>query len=62
MKEYPTIEMWAGTPVEELSRDELLVALKHCIGELAMYRTPQAMRTQSLGSVEMLKRGERILG
>jgi len=53
---------WYGKPVTELSRDELLEALEFASSELARHQTPKAIRANSLGAVEMMKRGERRYG
>ena len=60
MDEY--ITTWYGEPVENLSKEELIEALNTMMKELASHRTPEAMRANSLGAVEMLKRGERRYG
>ena len=53
------ITTWYGEPVENLSKFELIEAISFLASELQSHRTPEAMRAQSLGCVEMLKRGER---
>lgn len=51
----PGYVMWRGTPVTELSRDELLEALDFASSELNRLQSPEAMRVRALGQVEMLK-------
>ncbi len=53
------ITTWYGESIENLSKSELIEAINHLASELQLHRTPEAMRAHSLGSVEMLKRGER---
>jgi hypothetical protein len=37
MSEYPTVQYYQGRPVEELSRNELIAALKHVGAESEKY-------------------------
>jgi hypothetical protein len=50
---------WMGKPINDLPRDELLKIIRHMAAELDSFRSPQRIRAFALGSVEMIKRGER---
>lgn len=52
------IECWEGTPITELSREELIEVIKWLGKEHRCQYSFPAMRARALGHVEMLKRGE----
>lgn len=50
---------WRGKDIEEMSRDELIAAVRDLGKQFQFYTSPERSRAFALGSVEMLKRGER---
>ena len=45
---------WRGKPVEEMTKEELIVALTWCCDQLADLGSPENTRARALGKVEML--------
>lgn len=56
MKSY-----WMGEPIDDMPREKLLEIIDHLGRELNEMRSPARIRAYALGSVEMMKRGERSL-
>lgn len=57
MSEAPTIIQFKGKRLEEMSRDELVDAVR-CLGRmLDEHMTPQAREARALGEVERMRRG-----
>lgn len=53
------IGMFHGKPVEDMDREELLKVIEYLAAENQRHTSPDRIRAYALGSVEMLKRGER---
>ncbi len=51
---------WRGQPIEDLTPDELLQAFVLTSAELQALRSPETARAIGLGTVEMIKRGEKL--
>jgi len=58
MAETPFTFTWYGRRAEDLSREELMLIIKHLSELNDRYMTPAAIRANALGRVEMMKRGE----
>ena len=52
------VSTWMGTPLTELSKEELIEAVEHLAERLDSFYSNVAIRARSLGRVEMIKRGE----
>lgn len=50
--------LWRGVPLSECSREELLECINFLTERHKDFTTPQAMRANALGRVEMMRRGE----
>lgn len=55
--EAPMIVCFYGRPIEELSRDELLDAVRFLAALVHEIDTPEAARANALARVDRLKRG-----
>lgn len=53
--DIPMLHTWKGQPVEELSRDELLEAVRWLSAEYHELMSPRAIRARALGSAQMLR-------
>lgn len=51
--------MFYGEPVDEMDRAKLLKVIAWLAERYTETQTPDAIRAQALGKVEMLRRGER---
>lgn len=54
----PRLTMWKGKFLEEMTKDELIAALRQMGDEASEYQTDSNRRASALGRVEMIKRGE----
>lgn len=59
MSDTPQKMYWMGQPIDDLPRDELIQIISDLAAQLSHYHTPHAIRARALGSVEMIKRGEK---
>lgn len=60
MSDQPQVCYWRGKPLEELTREELIEAVK-ILGRFFQSETsPEMARAKALGCVEMMRRGERF--
>jgi len=59
MSDTPMKTYYMGKDIEQMSRQELIEALQSIVKMLGWYQAPERSRAFALGSVEMLKRGER---
>lgn len=57
-KRLPKVVIWRGRPVERLTREDLVEAVRQAGLELAFYQNPRNTRALALGSAELLRRGE----
>lgn len=56
--DIPMIHTWMGVRLEDMTKDELIEAVRH-LGRLAgVYHSSRAIHARALGEVEMIKRGE----
>lgn len=59
MSGEPKKMCWMGVPMDDMPREELIQIISDLADQLAVYNTPHAIRARALGSVEMIKRGEK---
>lgn len=55
---YKTITLWKGKDVKSLSREELLEVIEYIGKEYFDLINPRNVKARSLGSAEMMRRGE----
>lgn len=51
---------FAGKLIDDMDRDELIHVIKYLADDIERLTSPQRVRAFGLGSVEMLKRGEKV--
>lgn len=49
---------YAGKPIAEMTREDLIEALSQASSELRQLRNSDEIRARALGRVEMMRRGE----
>ena len=56
--DIPMIHTWMGVRLEDMSKDELIEAVKHLGKMQDAYYSRRSIHARALGEVEMIKRGE----
>lgn len=57
--EQKMIVMWRDKRLEDMTKDQLVEALREAARLLQFYQAPGWARAMALGTIEMMKRGEK---